>query len=309
MSLTAEDLALRKHGIGSSEIAAIAGLNPWRGPMDVWLAKTGRDHSESNLAQDLGHYLEPVIAQMYVDKLQDERVNLCKGNTIVCEREPWMVATPDYLVFSESENTRLLEIKNVGWRVAPHWESDRAPDYVFAQVQHQMHVVGLERSDVCALLGGRDFFVIPVAYDRAFADALSEIARVFMVEHVQPDKPPPVDASESWKRYVAERFPRQRKDTLDPATPEVEKLVGELRGVKAEESALETRRDELETKLKALIGDRAGYAGDGWYVSWKAPAQGTVSWKSVAEALNPSEELIAKHRSAPSRRLLLQEKS
>ena len=36
-------LAVRKHGIGSSDAAAAVGLNPYKSQLELWLEKTGRD--------------------------------------------------------------------------------------------------------------------------------------------------------------------------------------------------------------------------------------------------------------------------
>ncbi len=307
MTLSAAQLELRKHAIGSSEIGAIAGLNPWRGPLDVWLSKTGRDDRDQNMQQSLGHYLEPIIARIYRDKLEDE-IELVPGTSMLSEEEPWVVVTPDYHVLSKVRNTRLLEIKNVGWRVAHHWQSDRAPDYVFAQAQYQMRGTGIDVADVAALLGGRDFYVITLPYEKDFADALSEIARVFLVDYVLPDKPPPPDATDGWKEYVAKRFPRHTSDQMLTASEGLEKLVGELRQIRKDQDLAESRRTELETQIKNAIGENCGLRGDGWQITWKAPAQGTVSWKNVAEALKPAAELIEQHRSQPARRFLLTEK-
>ena len=42
MTITEKQLAARDSGLGSSEIAAILGRDPWRTAWDVWAVKTGR---------------------------------------------------------------------------------------------------------------------------------------------------------------------------------------------------------------------------------------------------------------------------
>ena len=40
--LTAEQIELRKTGVGSSDIGAVAGLSPYASPLDVWLQNRER---------------------------------------------------------------------------------------------------------------------------------------------------------------------------------------------------------------------------------------------------------------------------
>lgn len=66
MPLSPEQHAIRRGGISGSEIAAVAGLNPWAGPIDVWRSKV---EPMAPLDEELNHNLlrgnlfeEPVIS-------------------------------------------------------------------------------------------------------------------------------------------------------------------------------------------------------------------------------------------------------
>jgi len=41
MALTTEQREIRRRYLGSSDIAAIFGMSPWKSAYDVWLEKTG----------------------------------------------------------------------------------------------------------------------------------------------------------------------------------------------------------------------------------------------------------------------------
>ena len=60
-----EWLALRKHGIGGSDAAAVCGMSRWAGPLDVYLDKTSKDVTEllGNEARYLGIKREPLLRE------------------------------------------------------------------------------------------------------------------------------------------------------------------------------------------------------------------------------------------------------
>ena len=61
-----EWLEWRRRGIGGSDAAAVAGLNRWRSPMQVWLEKTGQiEGSGDNEAMYWGRILEDIIADEF----------------------------------------------------------------------------------------------------------------------------------------------------------------------------------------------------------------------------------------------------
>ena len=64
--MDSELFELRRSGVGGSDVSAILGMNPWRGPFDVWLEKTGAvDQFGENPAMMRGRLFEPAIANWY----------------------------------------------------------------------------------------------------------------------------------------------------------------------------------------------------------------------------------------------------
>ena len=61
-----EWLRERKNYLGGSDLGAIAGLNPYRTALDVYLDKTSDDiREETNAAMRWGNLLEDVVAKAY----------------------------------------------------------------------------------------------------------------------------------------------------------------------------------------------------------------------------------------------------
>ena len=61
-----EWLEERSKGIGSSEVGTIMGVNHFDTPYRLWRRKVGIDGPvESNEAMEMGHLLEPAVAQRF----------------------------------------------------------------------------------------------------------------------------------------------------------------------------------------------------------------------------------------------------
>lgn len=286
--LTAEQLEVRKHGLGSSDIAAVCGLNPWRGPLDVWMEKTGRAEARPDTPQTrLGNRLERQIAELYAE---ERGCDLTPGQTVI-GAEPWIIATPDFYVGLGGER-RILECKNVGHRIAHHWPEGEIPDYVLAQGLWQMEATGIRGLDVAALVGGRDFRIVPVAYNAEVVASILEIGEEFWTQYVLADVEPPVDGSDSWAEYIKRKWPTDLAPPLE-ATPDDEELGSQLALVRARMKNLEVDRAELENALKARIGDAAGIRAHEWSVSWKCNASGGTDYKGLSEFLGATPDQIA----------------
>lgn len=270
--LTPEQLALRTHTLGASEIAAVAGLNPWRSAHDVWLEKMGLADEHENHATRVGNLIEPIILQLYCE---DTKASVAHFGTVIHPVHAWMSATPDFAVFGES---RVGEIKCVGWRSATHWTSeiDGVPDYYRPQLEWQCEVTGADEADMAALIGGTDFRIYRIKRDRELAGMFIDLATKFWRDHVLAKTPPPVNGTEGAKRMLAKLFPRN-VGPVKQADNETERLVSELKAL----DMLDAKRLELENKLKNAIADADGIDGDGWAVTYKANKNGvrSLKWK------------------------------
>ena len=109
------NLKLDQGGLAGSDIAAIMGVSKYKKPIDVWLEKTGRaDNSFGNRATEMGHRLEPLVCDWYVDEMlrrYDKTVKLRKVSKPKVKYE-FMVANIDRLV---SGHKKILEAKSSGF--------------------------------------------------------------------------------------------------------------------------------------------------------------------------------------------------
>lgn len=306
--LTPEQIALRKRGLGASEIPTICGLNPWRrSAIDVWLEKTSRaEPFTGNARTRRGDAMEPAILRWWAERRG--AVDLVSPGTLIDSEHEWLFATPDAQATVEGE-PMIAEAKYVGERVRHHWPPDEMPDMVRAQCLIQQRVSGIHRAEVAAWIDPGDDpddeRILSCPWDPDIVADLIDIAGEFWRENVLKDIPPAVDASQSWRAYLEKRFPRDTKP-LDIAPPEADEWVEKRESARRAIALAEHAEAEAENALKAIIGERAGIVRSGRYrVTWKNDKKGRVSWKQVAEALGAPVDLIEAHTGEPPRRFLV----
>lgn len=179
--LTSEQVERRSHGLGSSDMSAVASENPYWDVHRVWLVKRGLlDTSEPTDATWLGHEMEPIVAKRYTI---ETGVELDDGpGTVAHPDHPWALATTDR---EYADRSRIVECKWVGQRVAWHWtlEAAGAPPYGIIQGQWQMFVRSIPRLDVAVIFGGTaDFRIYELHRDDAMIAALVKIGERFWFE-------------------------------------------------------------------------------------------------------------------------------
>lgn len=297
MSLTEEQHARRREGIGASEIGTIAGLNPYGSLLEVYASKIGAAPRPATLPMDLGNLLEEPIAAVY--SAQFKRA-LRRVDTIKSPTHALALATPDRAAFLsepaglpellELEHLagaeRLVQIKSVDeW--APGWGTpgtDEIPETYLAQVQWEMGVSGVRVCDVVALFGRRSLERYTVHFSATLFAALYELAERFWREHVHPKRPPDADTSKRYAEALERMFPVQRSEALIVATPELDAELASYRLMHEVAKRAKAWKGLHENRIKAAIGDATGIASERWgKVTWKRTRDGKkVDWEACA---------------------------
>lgn len=258
--LTAEQLQQRKRFIGSSDSAAICGLNPYRTPYDVFCEKTGRvEPFVGNDATDAGDRLESAVISWALDKIgaktffrAPSAITLgVLGAHIDCE------------AFLDDGEKVIIEGKTGG--ITTPLQFDRwgeegtadIPDHYQIQVQHQLACAGsdFQRAFVPALIPPRGFVLFVVERDNEAIDALIERCTDFWERHVKADVPP--DGAPTLD--VAKRLRRRARTevAIDPA------LVMEWQRAKEAKKAADDVEEYARAAVLAALGDaeRGLFAG------------------------------------------------
>jgi putative phage-type endonuclease len=178
-------LSARKKGIGSSEIATIIGLNPYKNVQDLWLEKTGKVEPEDiskKFAIVRGQTLEPIARDLF----NSETNKNFQPVTFEHEEFPYLKASADGYDFDTNE---ILEIKCCGNK--NHFKmvnENKILDYYLPQV---MWLLMISKSSKAYLMAynpsvPNPYHVIEALPDQEYFDFMLEAAHKFW-EHVQQD--------------------------------------------------------------------------------------------------------------------------
>lgn len=141
-----EWLAYRRQGIGGSDVAAILGISPFRTARDLYDDKlniaSAVDDTGNWVALEMGHLLEPLVAQIFTKKTGLEVFQIKK--MFQHPQCPFMLADVDYFVRLPNGKIAILEIKTTNYNAKDHWWKDGeecVPIYYETQGRHYMAVI------------------------------------------------------------------------------------------------------------------------------------------------------------------------
>lgn len=316
--LSERQLRMRTTGIGASEIAIVAGYDPYSTPMDLFNAKVfGATKPQTN-AMRAGNFLEDGVAQMYLAELaldQDRQWKLRRARTRRHAKHRWMLATIDREVVASSEegefeHVRIAEIKLPGSRYAYNKHTgerdmvwghtpDAIPPSIAMQAQAQMAVTGDQECDVVAFfLDTRELAIYRQVRNELLIESLIELNKRFWFDHIVAKQPPQIDGSHGASEYLKRRFPHN-DGSLVPAPHGTDLIAREYaRAQKAEKAAL-ADKDLLGNQLRELVGRHDGVIGPWGKVTWKCDSRGDVDHKKVAQELRLRVELLAEAAGQP----------
>lgn len=260
-----EWLRLRQKGIGGSDAAAIAGLNKYKSPIQVYYEKVeGVKESVPSEAAYWGTILEDIVAQEFSRRTG---LKVRRRNAILRHPEyPFMIANIDRLVVGEDAG---LECKTASEYLKDEWvEGEKIPDQYFIQCQHYMAVTGRSRWYIAVLIGGNKFRWDVIERDEDIIRYLIEIESEFW-QRVIEKRPPEVDGSEASTNLLNLLYPVESVVDDEAELPrEVEALIAELEAVNAEIKQKSERKAEIENKIKALLGERERGRTSEYVVKW-----------------------------------------
>jgi len=181
----------RRKAIGSSDVAALLGIDPYRTPYDLWLEKTGRLEEQGpeapSAAADAGNRFEPAVLDF-----AQERLGPLIRNQRRVRPELYLAVNLDAVV---RRNGEPVEGKTAGLfsPLIDPWgepETDQVPDRVLAQTHGQMLTVKKEICHVPSFLAGRGFLMFCVPFNPDLGNEIAERAVAFWENNVLADTPP-----------------------------------------------------------------------------------------------------------------------
>lgn len=213
----------RRTFIGSSDIAAIIGISPWRTAWDVFEEKTAdapEEHDSPILRR--GRRAEPYLLETLKSEFD---VWVIRANVrSVHPKYPFLQAESDFTYVIDgthvTEELKLLtsfddyggrvnighgELKSVGFNRGEWGEagSQDVPPYYLAQAMFAMHVNQLPEATIWGCFGFDDIRPYRFEYDAETGMALEAAAVAFWTNHVIPRVPPPTKTVEDCRKALA----------------------------------------------------------------------------------------------------------
>lgn len=261
-----EQRARRRNHIGSSDVAAIVGLCPYRSAADVYISKVHEQEDAVHEWHEAGNRLESCVMD-WMEETQQVSINRdieisTPGEVLSCNLDGMVHGDNDVV---EAKTTGIVGPIQGLWGDEM---TDQVPRHILIQCQHQMGVVGTDVAWVPALIGGRGFTLYRINRNDKLISVLQSRCLHFWNEYVKrrrlpTDCPPPrMDLLKSVVRDDSAEFVMPLPD--DPID----------RYIEFKDMRLLMEKEEERAKREVLA-----YMGDASHAEWSG---GTVTYKMQA---------------------------
>ncbi len=274
--------ATRAAGIGGSDIAAILGLDKYRGPRHVYEAKHGRGDKVTSEAAEIGVEIEDFIATLF-GKRAEVPIGTPSGTLVNLERS-WMLANVDRYALDPETGAVVapIECKNRSEYQLDDWE-DGVPDAPALQAHWYMAVGGWSYAWVVALVGGNKLKYHRLERDEALISELVAHCGGWFQRHIVEGHPPPADGLAATKELLGRLWQVKPEEVVDVDLTKARELRARREDIKARAKALDSELITVENEMR-LITEAAELAKVGSKTAWSWKQNGTFASKRFREA-------------------------
>ncbi len=298
MTITPQQLAARRLRIGSSDAAAILGLDPYRSAYDVYLEKTEQvDPIADSEAAAIGNWIEPALCSWVAESIRafirhspDTYVSPCGV----------LAANLDAIEGTLGEPTFFIEAKSTG--LADQWGddgTDQVPPRVVTQTAVAFACVpSLRVAWIPVLIGkhGLRRRLYRLERDDAIVQGVADACRRFWREHVEAGVPP--DGTVPNLDLLA-RIKREPESCIEI---EDTTLLDRFLAAKAEAKAAAEREDAAKALLIAALGPaESGRTTDGRLVTYLQQTRRGIDLPAIKLA---HPDFVAKYETTTTFRVL-----
>ncbi len=267
MPITDKQRLQRRSHVGSSDTAAILGVNPYMSAEDVRLSKLHDIDIKSTMAMSIGHHLEKGILDWAegdggLGKITRNQRRVAKEGAVIASNLDGLTAIPEPVE---------AKMSGITGPVIGYWGdegTDEVPETVMVQCQHHLAVTGALQCHVPALLGGRGLCMFVVQRSETLVGWILEETGRFWRDHVEADVPcPDVVASVEVLKAL-----RREPDSVIELGNEAAAILEQYDTAAAEKKITTDYHDKyLKPRLIQLLGDNeAGLLPDGRMITYKA---------------------------------------
>ncbi|MBS6509768.1 MAG: YqaJ viral recombinase family protein [Paraclostridium bifermentans] len=272
-----EWLKSRQSGIGGSDASAIAGLNPWKSSIQLYMDKKEENPKEiKSLRMELGNRLEGLVAELFTEEtgLKVRNVNGILKN----EQYPFALANIDRAIVGEKA---FLECKTTNSFALKEWEEGVPPHYEI-QCLHYMAITGATHCYIAALIGNSDFIWHKIERDQETIDYLMQIEKDFWKENILKDIVPLPDGTDAYSEYLKEKYKKSNGKEIElhllkdgpKKLLRYDEIVSDIKTLESEKKLIE---QEIQLHMEefeiAKIGNRK--------ITWKNSSRTSIDSKKL----------------------------
>lgn len=272
-----EWLKNRQSGIGGSDASCIAGLNPWKSSIQLYMEKKEDSPKEvKSLRMELGNRLEGLVAELFTEEtgLKVRNVNGILKN----DKYPFALANIDRAIVGEKA---FLECKTTNSYALKEWE-EGVPAHYEIQCLHYMAITGATHCYIAALIGNSDFIWHKIERDQETIDYLMQIEKDFWENNIEKDIVPMPDGSDAYSEYLKKKYDKSNGQVIELHLLEngVDKLdrydeiVADIKVLEVEKKTIEQEIQlQMEEFEVATVGARK--------ITWKTSNRNTIDSKKL----------------------------
>ena len=272
-----EWLKHRQAGIGGSDASCIAGLNPWKSAIQLYMDKKEENPQEQkSLRMELGNRLEGLVAELFTEAtgLKVRNVNGILKN----DKYPFAIANIDRAIVGEKA---FLECKTTNSYALKEWE-EGVPAHYEIQCLHYMAITGATHCYIAALIGNSDFIWHKIERDQETIDYLMQIEKDFWENNIEKDVVPMPDGSDAYSEYLKKKYDKSNGQVIELHLLEngvnklnrYDEIVTDIKALESEKKLIEQEiQFHMEEFEVAKIGDRK--------VTWKSSSRNTIDSKKL----------------------------
>jgi len=263
----------RKEHIGSSDIAAIMGVSPYKTAYHLWLEKTGRKEEDaSNYFMLMGKAKEEDARPLYSD---------ITGNLIIPSiklYDEWEIAMASLDGIS-IDGDIICEIKCPSDKKYESYFDEGIPEHIEAQIQWQLMITSAKKCDYFVYLDHDTYHLEEVFPDPGYQKHMLEEASDFW-DCVQMDTPPEMT----------------EKDFLHIEDAESNALAAEEREIDEKIKVLKKKQVKIRDRLLNRSDDGNCIFSHAGVKITRINRKGNVDWPKVCDHWNISNEDLEEFR-------------
>ena len=285
-----EWLKSRQAGIGGSDASAIAGLNPWKSSIQLYMDKKENNPKEiKSLRMELGNSLEGVVAELFTEEtgLKVRNVNGILKN----EQYPFALANIDRAIVGEKA---FLECKTTNSFALKEWEEGVPPHYEI-QCLHYMAITGATHCYIAALIGNSDFIWHKIERDQETIDYLMQIENEFWEENILKDTVPLPDGTDAYSEYLKEKYKKSNGQEIElhllKGGPQkllrYDEIVSDIKTLESEKKLIE---QEIQLHMEEFEVEKIGNRK----ITWKNSSRTSIDSKKLKSEMPEIAEQFMK---------------